>query len=459
MPEETATHLSDAEARMISETLEAYRVSGLSTLPADRAASERIITRFYERIGKPAPRFVWLGSPLACVLACNLILQNDLQECEREREFKDWAGTLFLGLIGRHVGSQIREELRCKLWDALESAIGEYLQVVLDRAGLESGLEWQHGFQIPNEIGDCYGRWPRYSGTFYAVELHAALEEAASERTIDLGVLLDAHLSESGLRRFTLESMLGSQLWTGPWSQLGDRFWAELQSQLWSQTGIRVSIPADGQAMQPVGGVRGGDGQGWVGCYVASEHALGVVSSHYRELLAEWDALQRASGCWFPFERVVFCSERPLQIQLDDSRRLHGERGPAQEFRDGHAVYAWHGVGVPPEWIERRETLDPSIALTWPNIEQRRAAAEIVGWGKLIERLPTRVVNADRDPQIGTLIECELPDAGSSRFLRVRCATGREFVLSVPPEMTTARAANAWTYGLTSHEYQPEARS
>ena len=42
---------------------------------------------------------------------------------------------------------------------------------------------------------------------------------------------------------------------------------------------------------------------------------------------------------------------------------LHGESGPAIEFHDGHQVYAWHGTEVPAEWIERRETLDPSLAL------------------------------------------------------------------------------------------------
>ena len=46
-----------------------------------------------------------------------------------------------------------------------------------------------------------------------------------------------------------------------------------------------------------------------------------------------------------------------------------------------------------------------------------------------------------------------------ARFLRVRCATGRDFVLSVPVAMTTALEANAWTYGMTPEEYQLEVRT
>jgi hypothetical protein len=43
--------------------------------------------------------------------------------------------------------------------------------------------------------------------------------------------------------------------------------------------------------------------------------------------------------------------------------------------------------------------------------------------------------------------------------LRVRCGTGREFVLAVPPTVLSAREANAWTYGLSPEEYQLEARA
>jgi len=41
----------------------------------------------------------------------------------------------------------------------------------------------------------------------------------------------------------------------------------------------------------------------------------------------------------------------------------------------------------------------------------------------------------------------------------VTCGTGRTFALPVPPEMTTALAANAWTYGLEAKDYMPEVRT
>jgi hypothetical protein len=100
------------------------------------------------------------------------------------------------------------------------------------------------------------------------------------------------------------------------------------------------------------------------------------------------------------------------------------------------------------------------IELTWNNAEERRAAAEIIGWNRVLERLQVRTIDKDRDPHIGELVEVNLPQGrGTARFLKVSCGTGRVFALSVPREMCSALAANAWTYGMTPAEYKLEART
>jgi hypothetical protein len=154
----------------------------------------------------------------------------------------------------------------------------------------------------------------------------------------------------------------------------------------------------------------------------------------------------------------VLISDRPEVLRIDDGNRPHAEAGPFCQWRDGTALYAWHGTYVPAAWIEDRASLDPQTALTWPNVEQRRAAAEIVGWAKVLAHVNAREVDVDH-PEIGTLLTADLPDAPGSKFLNVRCGTGRDFVLPVPREMTTARQSNAWTYSLDAGEYQPEERT
>lgn len=144
------------------------------------------------------------------------------------------------------------------------------------------------------------------------------------------------------------------------------------------------------------------------------------------------------------------------EAHTDDQNRIHRENGPAIVWGKTKQ-YFWHGTDVPREWIEDKDNVDPSLALTHQNIEQRRALCEILGWDRVLKQVKCKSISKDA---FGELIECDLPDSPRSRFVRVRCATGRDFCLPVPAEMNTAHQAVAWTYGLDDPEdYAPEIRT
>lgn len=154
-------------------------------------------------------------------------------------------------------------------------------------------------------------------------------------------------------------------------------------------------------------------------------------------------------GWWWPHKEFVMICDRPAEIHRDVDGRLHSPTGPAIAWRDGWGIYAWRGTRVPRAWIENPESLDPRLALTHENVEQRRCVAEILGWEKVLNLLNPKVIDTDEDEEIGQLLEVEV--AGNlERFLKVRCGTGRRFVLPVPPTVQTALEANAWTFGLDS---------
>jgi hypothetical protein len=173
-----------------------------------------------------------------------------------------------------------------------------------------------------------------------------------------------------------------------------------------------------------------------------------------------WELCQTA-GWALPYEGVCFVSERHDICKLDEDGRIHALDGPAIRYPDGFAIHAWHGTRIPAEWLEDKSKLTAKIALTWSNIEQRRAAIEILGWSRVLDELKAKVIDADGDPQIGTLVEVQLPDlTRPARFCRVQCGTGREFAVGVPPEIETALAAQAWMQGLPPTEFiRPEIRT
>jgi hypothetical protein len=167
-------------------------------------------------------------------------------------------------------------------------------------------------------------------------------------------------------------------------------------------------------------------------------------------------------GWWAAYDTCVILQERPSEIHLDESNVLHNEKGPAILYPDGYSVYSWRGVTVPGEWIDDTENLSAQTAITWENIEQRRAACEIKGWHHILDELDTVEIDVDSNPEIGTLLEVDLKlpeSSGKDKFLYVKCGTGRHFAIPVPPEMKTAIEANSWTYGIDPVDYKPEVRT
>ena len=162
---------------------------------------------------------------------------------------------------------------------------------------------------------------------------------------------------------------------------------------------------------------------------------------------AHWE--QAAIHGGFRVVHPEFCivSDFPEVLKIDVENRPHCETGPSHRWRDGWSLYHWHGVRIPAEWIEDRASLTAKAALTWTNIEQRRAACEIVGWSNILKELNAKTIDRDDDPEIGELVEVTI-EGSRERFLRVLCGTKREFSLPVPPDVKTALAANAWTYAV-----------
>jgi phage baseplate assembly protein W len=171
--------------------------------------------------------------------------------------------------------------------------------------------------------------------------------------------------------------------------------------------------------------------------------------------------MTESCGFYWTLDDVCFASERPSEIHLDGEGRLHYDTGMSIKYAGtGWGLYHWHGTQVPPEWIVERHKLTSKMALTWTNIEQRRAACEILGWDRILTELKSKIVDRDGDPEIGELVEVELPEIGKERFLRVLCGTKRQFALPVPPTMKTALEAQAWTWGLDKKTFiKPEVRT
>jgi len=104
---------------------------GTSTAPADRPKAEAAISKMYQFIGKPQPKFIWCDSPATCILA-RLVLQEWLKTAKDESSL--WSslesslGSSLRSSLWSSLGSSLESSLRSSLWSSLGSSLGSSLR-------------------------------------------------------------------------------------------------------------------------------------------------------------------------------------------------------------------------------------------------------------------------------------------------------------------------------------------
>lgn len=176
---------------------------------------------------------------------------------------------------------------------------------------------------------------------------------------------------------------------------------------------------------------------------------LGVDDSILRDFEQTQEALAESCGWVFWHEDVAVISDRMERYVWEGDYIPSCRTGPAIRYRDGTEFYIVDNVDIPPEWIKTPEVLTPSLVLGWTNIEQRRIAASLLGWQNILPAIGAKTVATDK---WGELVEATL-DGELTRFVRVVCATGREFVLVTDNDVKTPLEAVALSYGVAPEVY------
>jgi len=174
------------------------------------------------------------------------------------------------------------------------------------------------------------------------------------------------------------------------------------------------------------------------------------------------DRFLRLARCGFAysfFGPVCFVSDRPLMLKFDEQNRFHSERGPAVCFADGYQIYSWHGTVVNKRFVDEPESISMLDIRAELNIEVRRVLIERFGSGRFIAESRANKIHED---QYGTLYREELNGDEPLVMVKVKNSTPepdgtyKDYYLRVPPNVSTARAAVAWSFGVTEPEqYNP----
>jgi len=408
--------LSPEQEALLTPVRDEWLRIGLATAPADRPAAEEGVRQAYRAAGLPSPgQMVWLGSPVAGAIAACMLCVLDLSDHVPDRYW----GT---------VREQLRGQLRASAW--MQPSLG------LSHAG-EGRADDRFGTPMGRQVQPRIAEPVRHA---VLLELHGRLgrpAHASLRQIVEGPVALRISSQLGGRLHELIRRTVEPVLW--PFLVDDDGFDGDPE---WG-------LP------QPLCGMWGQHDADWLARGAALQAiAPGALDKRGLDGLMH---VARSAGWWWPFENLVILTERPTVLQQDAQGRLHSADGAAIAYPDGSAIWAWHGVSVPRQVIERPEQLTVPQIRSEHSEAVREVMLERYGPERYLRNAGAERVSHD---DTGTLWSANL---GDERLVvvEVRNSTpepdGRHttYWLRVPPEVRTAREAVAWTFGLTADDYQP----
>lgn len=118
----------------------------------------------------------------------------------------------------------------------------------------------------------------------------------------------------------------------------------------------------------------------------------------------------------------------------------------------------WRGITVDERVAFQPETITSQEVLAERNAEKRRVLLERMGYERFMEEAQAELLDQDRDPGgKRQLLRVPLPNDEPLVCVAVRCpSTARQYVLRVPPTVSTCHQAAAWLAGFDdTADYHP----
>ena len=182
-------------------------------------------------------------------------------------------------------------------------------------------------------------------------------------------------------------------------------------------------------------------------------------------IYSKWRHYENAAihgGPRYTHSKFCIVSDRPETLLVDSANRPHCDTGPFCRWRDGTALYAIHGVYVPKWIVEQPQKITVENIDAEKNVEIRRIMLTRFGEARYIQEVGAKLIHED---EYGKLYHLDLE--GDEPLVMVRVENGtpeldgtrKSYWLRVPPNITTAQEAVAWTFDTKAKDYQPQVQT
>jgi hypothetical protein len=419
--------LTTSEQRALEACRSEWLEVGASTEPADRPAAETAVKQLYAVIGLKEPMTIWMDSPLGGAAASAWFesvakTDSNLKGQIRGQIWGQIWGQI-RGQIGGQIWGQIWGQIRGQIWGQIRGQIGDQI--------------WdQIGGQIRDQIGDQI--WGQIGGQ---------IRDQIGDQIWD---------------------QIGDQIWGQIWGQIGDQIWDQIGDQIWDQIGDQIWGQIWGQIGDQIRWAWYGQHDAHFIAWMLFARELGAkYGKQLDEGLDAWAQITRSCGWWWPREGVAVLTERHRTLRRDEEGRLHCDDGPAVAYPDGYALWAIHGVRVPPEVVEDPDVLNVERISQEQNVEVRRVMVDRYGPERYLQEANATCVDQVHEPRVAGLSDAKLwklDQEGDEPLAMVECVNSspepdgsyKRYYLRVPPRYRTVLGAIAWTFQETRESYRPK---
>ena len=444
--------LNQEQEILMHATRDKYLKKFFSLPRIDKPKATKFIKWIYSLSGLKEPMVLFVDSPIACQISCNLIGRDEVASqlwIQIWNQAREQIRNQVDEQIDRQVWNQVDEQVENQVWNQVLNQVLEQVrnQVESQAASQVRNQIWnqlwnqvleqvrnQVGVKVLNEVENQVERqvWNQVASQVWNKVRNQAKNQVGGKVLNEVENQALEQVDDQIMSQ--VENQVRNQVRNQVWNQVGDQLWNQVLGK--ELKFFNFGYFADYSDF------------GWVSFYDFFSQ-IGILKN--KEFNQYKKLIDTGIFATIQMDKLCIVSSMPTKI-CRSGIKLHNPDGYAVEFADGYGQHYLYGVYFSPEDFEKVKTMTTKEALNIKNIEQRMAILKLFGAEKILNEMGAKLI--DSSERGNKLYSIDGITSKTEKILKYVCpSTGRIYVKFVKPHYENADLAQAESHHFTLEQY------